>query len=53
MAPIDRYMIQHGLGAKWSIYFSTLVDSILSEIGYKIADQLYDHNSLSFKIAKM
>lgn len=44
------YIIQHGLSFKWSVYFATVVNSVLNEIGYKTTEQRLDENSMSFGI---
>lgn len=45
-----QYIIQHDLGRKWSIYVTTVIGSLLSEIEYKIIEQKIDDNSVSFAI---
>lgn len=47
----EFYVIQHQLGYKWSVYFSIVVGSILSETGYHAKDLAMDSESLSFMIA--
>lgn len=49
---LDKYVIQHELGKKWSLYLSTVINSILNEIGYRTSDQRIDEQSVSFEISK-
>lgn len=46
----DRYIVQHDLGKKWSIYIVTVINAVLSEMGYKTTDQKIDDQSVSFEI---
>lgn len=48
----DRYIVQHELGKKWSIYIATVVNSLLTEMGYMAKDQKMDEQSVSFEIVK-
>jgi hypothetical protein len=47
---IDRYVVQHGLGKKWSIYIGAVVNSLLNEIEYKVVNQKINEQSISFDI---
>lgn len=49
---MDRYIIQHELGRKYSIYLVTVVTSLLVEIGYRTEHQKIDDQSVSFEIVK-
>jgi hypothetical protein len=50
---VDSYVIQHQLGYKWSLYFSTVVEAILIEVGYHTRDLIMDNESLSFSIVAL
>jgi hypothetical protein len=47
-----KYIIQHDLGHKWSLYFSTLISSIIVEIGYSLDNQILDEQLISFEFNK-
>ncbi len=47
---IDRYIIQHGLGTKWSIYIGAVVSILLGEVEYKVENQKSQEQSISFDI---
>ncbi len=49
---LDRYIVQHGLGKKWSIYTGAVVNVLLNEIGYKVINQKSEDQSISFEIVK-
>lgn len=49
---MHRYVIQHELGRKWSIYLATVTGSLLVEIGYHTKNQKIDDQSVSFEIVK-
>lgn len=49
---VDKYVVQHELGKKWSIYLTTVINSILNEIGYRTSDQRIGEQSVSFEITK-
>ena len=49
----DRYVVQHGLGKKWSIYITAVVNSLLNEIDYKVINQKSHEQSVSFDIVKV
>ena len=49
----DRYVVQHGLGKKWSIYITAVVNSLLNEIEYKVVNQTSHEQSVSFDIVKI
>jgi hypothetical protein len=49
----DKFIVQHELGEKWSLYFSTLMGSILNEIGYRPVDIASTQQSISFVIEKV
>jgi hypothetical protein len=46
----DRYVVQHGLGKKWSIYITAVVNALLNEIDYKVVNQTSHDQSVSFDI---
>ena len=48
----DRYIVQHELGRKWSIYIATVVNSLLTEMEYMVKNQKTDEQSVSFEIVK-
>ena len=48
----DRYIVQHELGRKWSLYIATVVNSILTEMNYMAKNQKMDEQSVSFEIVK-
>jgi len=48
----DRYIIQHELGNKWSIYIVTVINSMLNEISYHAINQKMNEQSVSFEIVK-
>lgn len=48
----DMYIVQHQLGQKWSIYFATVVNSVLNEIGYRTNEQSIMSDSVTFTIVK-
>jgi hypothetical protein len=47
---IERYIVQHGLGKKWSIYIGAVVNVLLSEVGYRLENQKSQEQSISFDI---
>ena len=49
---VDRYIVQHGLGKKWSIYTGAVVNVLLNEIGYKVINQKSEEQSINFEIVK-
>lgn len=49
---MDRYVVQHDLGTKWSTYFATVVNALLNEIGHRTANQVTNEQSVSFEVAK-
>ena len=49
---IDRYIVQHGLGQKWSIYIGAVVNVLLNEVGHKVTNQKSEGQSISFEITK-
>lgn len=48
----DMYIVQHQLGQKWSVYFATVVNSVLNEIGYRTNEQSIMSDSVTFTIVK-
>ena len=46
------YIIQHGIGEKWSLYFLRTINSVLINIGYVATHQHYDNNNLTFTVNK-
>ena len=48
----DRYIINHGLGRKWSIYIGAVVNALLNEIQYRVINQKSQDQSMSFDIVK-
>jgi len=48
----DRYIVQHELGKKWSIYITSVMNSLLNEIGYHTKNQRLDDQSTSYEIVK-
>lgn len=49
---VDKLIIQHELGEKWSIYFSTLISTLLNEVGYKLINEVKTQQNVSFEIVK-
>jgi hypothetical protein len=49
----DKYVIQHDLGKKWSIYLSAVINSILNEIGFAARNQKSEEQSLTFEVEKI
>ena len=49
---MDRYIIQHGLGQKWSIYIGAVVNVMLNEVGHSLTNQKSQDQSISFDIIK-
>jgi len=49
---MDRYIINHGLGTKWSIYIGAVVNALLNEINYRVINQKSQDQSMSFDIVK-
>lgn len=49
----DRYIIQHDLGKKWSLYIVTVINAVLNEIQYKSVNQRIDEQSATFEIQKV
>jgi hypothetical protein len=50
---MDRYIIQHGLGKKWSIYIEAVVSTLLNEVACKLINQKKNEQSVSFDIVKI
>lgn len=48
----DKYIIQHELGKKFSIYIVTVLNAILNEMKFKITNQNIDEQSVTFTIEK-
>ncbi len=46
----DRYIIQHGLGIKWSIYIGAVANALLSEVSAKLVNQKSSEQNISFDI---
>lgn len=47
-----RYVIQHELGKKWSVYITAVTNALLNEIGYRTENQRSDEQSVTFEIKK-
>jgi len=45
-----KFTIHHELGAKWTLYFRTLIKSIFDELEIKSDRYVKTHNSISFRI---
>ncbi len=50
---IDKYIIQHELGNKWTIYLVTVISSMLNEMGYKMDKQEVTEQTIAFQISKL
>jgi len=50
---IDKYIIQHELGIKYSIYLSTAVNTLLSEIEYVLKNIDLADQTLNFEVIKL
>lgn len=48
-----QYVFQHEMGMNYSILFLNLLESLLSEIGYKITKESSNHRSFSFHITNI
>ena len=48
----EKYIVQHELGEKWTIYFNALIGALLSDIHYKTANVVLTQQSVSFEIEK-
>ena len=49
----DKYIIQHELGKKFSIYIVTIINAILNEMKFKATNQKIDEQSVIFTIKKV
>lgn len=49
----DKFVIQHDLGEKWSLYFVTVVGAVLGEVGYKFVDLVSTPQTISFSYQKI
>jgi hypothetical protein len=50
---IDKYVIQHDLGKKWSIYLGAVISSILNELESATRNLKSNDQSLTFEIEKI
>lgn len=48
-----KYVVQHDLGMKWTLYFLTLLNSMLNEFGYKTNNVSANAQSISLEIQKV
>lgn len=48
----EKYIIQHELGKKYSLYLSTAVSAILSEVGHIVKNETATDQNLIFEIVK-
>jgi hypothetical protein len=48
----DRYIVQHGLGKKWSIYIGAVVNILLNEVEYRVINLKSQEQSVSFDVVK-
>lgn len=49
----EKFVIQHGMGKNWPIYFITMISPIFEEIYYGIKDINADDESLCFTVIKL
>lgn len=48
----EKYIIQHELGRKYSLYLGTAISAILSEVGHMVKNETATDQNLIFEIAK-
>ena len=48
----DKYIVQHDLGPKWTIYFTTVTSTLLSELGFHMTNQVMTEQNITFEIVK-
>lgn len=48
----EKYILQHDLGEKYSVYIHTSVTTLLSELGYLTQKSHLEEQTLSFEISK-
>jgi len=49
----DKFIVQHDLGRKWSVYLSSVISSLLHEIKAEISNQQLGAHSLVFEINRI
>jgi hypothetical protein len=49
----SKYVIQHELGMKWSTYFSSMLKSMVNELGYCLSNPTLNEQTVSFEIIKI
>ncbi|MBS3926895.1 MAG: hypothetical protein KGZ34_09440 [Nitrosarchaeum sp.] len=47
-----KFIVNHILGKKWSIFATKVSEEFITELGYKISDVYTDNDSYSFTISK-
>ncbi|MBS3921641.1 MAG: hypothetical protein KGZ37_00655 [Nitrosarchaeum sp.] len=48
----DKFIIHHGMGKKWTIYFTTMLSTLLKELNYGLKDMVVTDDSICFTITK-
>ena len=48
----DKYIVQHDLGNKWTIYFTSVTGTLLNELGYRMDKQVTTEQTITFEIVK-
>jgi len=49
----EKFIIQHDMGKNWSLYLTTLVEAISSDLNYGISKNIVNGRNVSFKIKKV
>ena len=49
----DKYIVQHELGHKWTIYFTSVTNTLLSELGHRMDNQNLTEQTITFEIVKV
>jgi len=49
----QRYIINHNMGKKWSLYFEIIFSALCDEVGYKIQGKKSDSQTISFTLEEV
>ena len=49
---VDKFVIHHGMGTNWSLYFTTMMTVLLKELEYGLKDIANNNESICFTITK-
>lgn len=49
----DKFIIQHDLGEKWSLYFVTVMSALFNDVDYRITDVVTTPQSIAFSYDKV